>query len=161
MCVTKVTNIGDNKITPGSVRRLAAFVAADTCANRVTHARDTRRTAMSTSAETGTPTTDVVTKKATGDDAAKASDVVTKEAAAVEKKPVALNWTNGLYMINSTPLIEHQLAIFWAKFTPDGKRIVSADPDNTISVYRLSDGKVLKSMTGHSKGCCSIDVIRL
>jgi WD40 repeat protein len=45
----------------------------------------------------------------------------------------------------------HKLDIYGAVFTPDGERVVTGSDDTTLRLWRVSDGSLIKEMTGHTK----------
>ena len=45
----------------------------------------------------------------------------------------------------------HKLDIYAASFTPDGERAVTGSDDTTLRLWRVSDGSLIKEMTGHTK----------
>lgn len=83
----------------------------------------------------------------------------------------ALNWTAGVHKLGGTELAHgNNLAVYGVRFTPDGKRLVTANGEGTIYIIKVDNGQILqkldgvskrdgkKSMCGGSFGMCSLDV---
>jgi WD40 repeat protein len=41
-------------------------------------------------------------------------------------------------------------------FSPDGKTLASGSYDNTIKLWRVSDGRLMKTLTGHGSSVLSV-----
>jgi len=51
---------------------------------------------------------------------------------------------------SSGKLKGHTDRVYGVAFTPDGKRVVSASYDNTLRLWRVSDGSLIRKMKGHT-----------
>jgi WD40 repeat protein len=46
--------------------------------------------------------------------------------------------------------IGHTMRVFSAQFSPDGKKIVTASPDNTAKIWDAVTGNILADLRGHT-----------
>ena len=54
--------------------------------------------------------------------------------------------------VEIVPQLGHSAAIFSVAITPDGKTALSGGDDNTLRLWDLATGRVIRRFTGHSRG---------
>ena len=98
------------------------------------------------------------------------SDSETSSETPAKEHKLAMNWAAGVHKQGERDLARvNDLAVFGVCFTPDGKRLVSANGEGTTYVMKVSNGVILKKLqvdektevkspTGASFGICSVDV---
>jgi WD40 repeat protein len=84
----------------------------------------------------------------------------------------ALNWTAGVHKLDSRDFIKvNQRAVYGVCFSPDGKRLISANGEGSTYVMKVTGGGTVQRklevpkqrsqpIQGASNGICSVDVCR-
>src|SRR5438105_15880282 len=48
--------------------------------------------------------------------------------------------------------LHHNNAVYWAAFSPDGRKLATASLDNTVKLWNVADGRHVATLKGHTDG---------
>src|SRR5215831_1032967 len=48
--------------------------------------------------------------------------------------------------------LSHNNAVYWTAFSGDGKKLATASLDNTVKLWKVTDGRHLATLKGHKDG---------